>query len=607
VARAIRRLPRISVLLSELPGEDAVVWAVTPGDPLVEGLRWAEERGRRAILMDPDVRYRHHHQDVLPDPHVLWQMGPGPFVELIRGLAAAADAEPADALREKGMAFHILEHRAEIEGPMLCLVGAAHAGRLAERLGEPAVPPLARLHRSAVSLHHLHPESLTGLLPDPPLAHAVFEAIRNGELPAAVDFRETVSQRVELVREGLRLITGEKSDEAARRRHAVAAFAAHQACTTGPTRRPVPNRKRLARVIWQVAAASYEEQTREQTQPWQERLFFDFSRRCTRLRGQLVPSLYELVVAGRGVADDNLAWEVFDCARCYPQQEAEAELPTAKIDGDRLDLGTRKIRFRRRFFRTKSKPVLVPVKRRRQPDDPSEWLQGFSGDSICSYPPEDIVVEDYGRFLQQKAISILAAESARSEPFTTSMLDGVDIRETMRRWHENRVWVRELGRAPGAAGSVVVVFDDDLDTAGYPYHMTWLGEHEQESDMAFYATDPTQQIVGPGIMRATYGAFMLTYPPGRLFDVWHDEDYRHARTKADVLTMAGIDYSLEKNVVHVAKTPPGERLRRFASLQGKRLIHIPIGSLSPITIKKIRVVHILAGRDKREIAGDYVW
>ncbi len=48
--------------------------------------------------------------------------------------------------------------------------------------------------------------------------------------------------------------------------------------------------------------------------------------------------------------------------------------------------------------------------------------------------------------------------------------------------------------------------------------------------MALYATDPMRQVVGPGIMRATYGGFMLTYPPGRLFDVWRDPDYEAART-----------------------------------------------------------------------------
>ena len=71
--------------------------------------------------------------------------------------------------------------------------------------------------------------------------------------------------------------------------------------------------------------------------------------------------------------------------------------------------------------------------------------------------------------------------------------------------------------------------------------------------------------------------------------------------------MAGIDYSVEKLIVHVAKDPPSEPMTRYAAAQAKRIVHIPIGSLSPVTIKKIRVVHLLAGRDKRAVARDYIW
>jgi hypothetical protein len=154
---------------------------------------------------------------------------------------------------------------------------------------------------------------------------------------------------------------------------------------------------------------------------------------------------------------------------------------------------------------------------------------------------------------------------------------------------------------------VVIIFDDDHSGGDFPYLMSWLGEHEQESDMALYATDPLQQVVGPGIMRATYGGFMLTYPPGRLYDVWRDPDYGIARSKSDVLVMAAVDYSVDKLVVHVGAHPPSSPLRDYAAAQTKRIVHIPLGSLSPVSLQKVRVVHILAGRDKRDIAKDYVW
>ena len=49
-----------------------------------------------------------------------------------------------------------------------------------------------------------------------------------------------------------------------------------------------------------------------------------------------------------------------------------------------------------------------------------------------------MVVESYGDFLKKKAKGMLSAENARVEPFCASLLDGIDMRETLRNWHEGR-------------------------------------------------------------------------------------------------------------------------------------------------------------------------
>jgi hypothetical protein len=607
VRTAVRRMPKITLVVSEEPGEEALVWTATPGDPLVEALRWAEEHDRPWFLIDPDVRDPERRPQPLPDPWCTWTLGVERYIETVVRLASAASATDAEERRERGMAHNLRDASRTAGGSVLALVGATHAARLAAALRSPTATPFARVRRERVSTRHLHPEALTAMLPDPPLAHAVWEMVRSGSVPPDAAFADAVSRRIELEVLGLRVISGGRSDDRRQRADGVVRYAASTAHRPAPGGRPVPDRARLAGVVWRIAAASWQEQTREVAHPWQRRTFFDVVRRHARVQGLLVPGIYELVAGARGVADDNLAWEAFDAARTYPWQEPQAELETARLEGDLLDLGVRTVRFRRRFMRVKQRPVAVPVRRHPAPDDPFEWLEAFDGSAICSYPPEDVVVEDYGRFLRHKAVSVLASERARSEPFTTSMLDGVDLRETLRRWHEGRVWVRELGRAPGDAGSVVVVFDDDRDGRGYPYLMTWLGEHDQESDMAFYATDPTRQVVGPGIMRATYGGFLLTSPPGRLFDVWHDPDYRDAQSKPEVLLQAAVDYSREKNVVYVAPQPPPSRVADWASRRGRRVVYLPLGSLSPVTVRRIRVLHILSGHDKRSVAKDYIW
>jgi hypothetical protein len=492
-------------------------------------------------------------------------------------------------------------------GPLVALLGAAHVRPVTRALGEATAEPFARAKRSKAEIRHLHPESLTALVPDPPLAHAVFELLRAGDAPADVDLESALSRQVSWIEHGLRVITGEKDEHAKERPMNVVTYAARHAQRAGLGKHPVPDRAALQSIVWRIGASSYERQTREAVQPWQRKTFLDFGRRYARVQGLLVPGLFEWTVAARGVGDDNLAWEVFDVARAYPWQKPTAEIATARVDGDELDLGTRKIRFRKRFFRVKHRLVRVPVRERPTTDDPEKWLEAFDPMGLCSHRPEDVVIEDYARYLQAKAVSLLSIERKRTEPFTSTLLDGIDLRETLRNLHEKRVYVQELGRSPGEAGSVVVIFDRDLGGRSFPYCMTWLGEDEQESDMVFYSTNPADQVVGPGIMRAAYGGFMMTYPPRRVFDVWQDREYRFAKEKAEVLLMAGVDYSEKKLVVHLAKDPPAPAMHRYAAAQKKRILHIPIGSMSPVTLKKIRVVHLLAGRDKREIARNFIW
>src|SRR4029077_18714210 len=100
--------------------------------------------------------------------------------------------------------------------------------------------------------------------------------------------------------------------------------------------------------------------------------------------------------------------------------------------------------------------------------------------------------------------------------------------------------------------------------------------------MAFYATSPASNSVGPGISRCEYGAFMMSSPPRRMYDIWSDPDYAACQSKAEVLLMAAIDYAVKPLIVYVAAKPPRMILKSFAKRFGKKVVYIPIGQLSPI-------------------------
>src|SRR5258708_37729343 len=69
-------------------------------------------------------------------------------------------------------------------------------------------------------------------------------------------------------------------------------------------------------------------------------------------------------------------------------------------------------------------------------------------------------------------------------------------------------------------------------------------------------------------------------------DVWQDPDYDFAESKPERLLVGGLDYSLQRYVVYVAAKPPRSVFRNIAARFGRTIVYIPIGQLSPVSLKK---------------------
>lgn len=365
------------------------------------------------------------------------------------------------------------------------------------------------------------------------------------------------------------------------------------------------DRQTMLEALMRSSAHFYHENTGDQIASWQFKTLYQYVRNYAQLQGRLLPSVYELTMGARGVADDNYAYEVWDLGTFYPWSPAEGaagDVPQLRIDDDELLLDGRRVVS----WRPERKlPKLV--RKRAKEDEAGDWAEEFEGGSICSYPAEDLVIEDYARYLQKKAIQQMSSEKSRVEPFTTSLLDGIDMRETLRNWHDRKLFVREIRRVTGGVGAVILIFDEDKNDDRYPWRMTWHGEHSQESDMAFYATPANLKLVGPGISRCEYGGLLMTYPNRRLENIWADPTYSQLRSKSEVLLMGALEYGLDRHIVYVSASPPRSHFRSVASRLGKRIVYMPIGSLSPQSIQKIRIFHVLSDHQKRKIAKDYIW
>ncbi|HXS94821.1 MAG TPA: hypothetical protein VN736_09470 [Candidatus Limnocylindrales bacterium] len=550
--RGVKRLPAISMIFypdESTAGDLAVYIPIEPADPFTEAVRTALEIGAEVTFADPDAGERPHLKDSYPDPYAIQHIGLQRYVEAYR-----LHPQP----RNDELARHAAGIAWKLQGAnplarVLVVISLNLLDPVLDAMEEPQAQPMTKVRREGIELLNPHPDSLAEITIEYPFLQWRYEQFRD-------------------------LLTDAN----------------------------LIDRRRAQLAVFRDAEKEYEANTGEHIAHWQRRLLARYSRNLALAGNELSAGIFDLAVAGRGVADDNFAWEVWESANRYPPQSDGSDLLTVRISGEEMWRDTRRIRLRRRLPSTKRRLRPYGLKPRKKEKFPGEWASQINGAGICSYPPEDLVVEDYGRFLKQKGKSILSEERVRVEPFTTSLLDGIDIRETIRKWYEKRIYVRSFQKVYGEAGSVVLIFDQDRDDR-YPYRTTWLGENQNESDMAFYSTFPFDHLVGPGIGRAEYGGFLMSLPPRRMYDVWQDADYELAESNAERLLLAALDYSIHRYVVYVAARPPRSIFRAIASRVGRTIVYIPIGQLSPVSLKKIRVVHVLDGHDKRDIAKDYLW
>jgi hypothetical protein len=550
--RAVSRLPEMSLIFypDESAGDDQAIYVpIEPADPFTEATRAAVEIGAEVVFADPDAGQRPHLKDAYPDTYAVRHIGLSRYIEAYRVYPQARSDEIARLAQ--GIAWKL--QGVNPDSRVMVVLSLNLLDPVLDAMEEPQAQPLNPVRREGVELFNPHPESLGEICVEYPALQWRYERFRQ-------------------------LMTDSSLID---RRHAQLA-------------------------VFREAEKEYEANTGERIAHWQRRLLARYSRNLALAGHELSAGVFDLAVAARGVADDNYAWDVWEAAGKYPPQKLNADVMTVRISGDEVWMDTRRIRLRRRLPSTKRRLRPFGLKPRKKEKIPGEWASQLNGTSICSYPPEDLVIEDYGRFLKKKGKSLLSEERVRVEPYTTSIMDGVDIRETIRKWYEGRIYVREFQKIHGEVGSVVVIFDEDRDNR-YPYTTTWLGENQNESDMAFYSTFPFEHLVGPGIGRAEYGGFLMSLPPRRMYDVWQDADYEFAESKSERLLLAALDYSIHHYVVYVAAKPPRTIFRTIASRVGRTIIYIPIGQLSPVSLKKIRVVHVLDGYDKREIARDYLW
>lgn len=650
ILQGINRLPRISILLyggeqnKDHSKAQQNFIRIEPIDPFVEALRLAKEKKIAARCIDLALTNYPQVYQPLPDTYALTYLGHRKYCEMVLEKSSSNlsslnlsslnnidttnididDLLNKDLARESAMAFHAHELERKLTWtkkidparPILLLCGIAHLQNLKVLLQKDLAHPVEE--KPHAQLYHLSPQSLGEIMGHFPFFSAVYELQRSGKLPAQLiknntksnddvnnenenrvdEFDRLAADTAHNARHTFKLIKGVKLAELSE-----LAIRAQQDTAMGASNGD-RNEILTRYILW--CRAYYEQEINERINPQRMLLLKNFARKYAYVKQHLLPDFYELLIAGRSCLNSHFCYRMWEIGNVYAAQQGASELPVIELRAEDIFPLINRVRMNPHapLKPCARLPKFLSHKDKQKQQNDLNKLK-FDPHSICSYPPEDLIIEGYGQYLRTKGKNILSEERKRVRPFETSLLDGIDLRETIRNWHTGKLYVQESATIKGSVDSLVVIFDED--EKNYPYTMTWLGENQQESDMAFYATDPEERHVGPGIRKAVYGGLMMVVPPGRLFDVFRDPAYSLALNYAEKLLMAALDYSLEKFVIYAAQKPPRPFFQVLAGRYGKRILYIPLKQLSPIMLQKIKSFHILSSKSVRKYAKDYIW
>jgi hypothetical protein len=331
-----------------------------------------------------------------------------------------------------------------------------------------------------------------------------------------------------------------------------------------------------------------------------------YIRNLSLIERRMTPDLYAIVTAAKQVAGDQFALHVAETAREYPYV-AYAGLQTIRMGIEQARLPDDDIV--EMVNRLEGPPLewrSVELRRRPDREELKQWQQRWNPFGQCSYPPEDELIEDFRAHVFDRARGIMGADLVQTEKFTTSIKDGIDIRDTLRHWHDGEIHVKVLPPTRGKLDCAVMLFDSPADPRDYPWRTTWFAEHDEESTLAFFATDFHKEMVGPGIGLGTYGGALFLYPPVSIPDIWIDPRLDFTETLEERILAAACLHSECPHIALMSSAPPGAGWRRLAKRFKKKWVHVPLGQFGDTTVQQLRMVHVLNGKHIRSFAADFI-
>lgn len=584
--QAIDALPCVQAVILEEPahpetGEPTVSFVpIDPCQPVIMAVRGAMAEGIARAYIDRDVSVFEPSTFPAPDPYALKRVNLAAYAAALVTTAPAPEPDSQRHHRLAWMAFRL--HELELDSTqILCLCPAhdwpwlRHCYNSRADYAAPEVPA-ARPFRATVTADTLY--------------------FVLGELPYVTELYER--RRAEL-----------RSD-----RHLSLDGIKELLLTT--------------RDRWTATAAASGRDATNWVTPHVLQLLLQYVRNLTLMDRRLTPDLYTLTIAAKQVVGDQFAITLLETATRYGLQPDESPSWTDEVDAgiDQMTLSDgRTVAAKNRLL---GQPLVWrSLALRPEPTPMAHRRWGLQWDPFrqCSWPPEDQKIESFTSHVREQARALLGADLAKVDKFSTSLKDGIDLRESLRNWPRKQraaghphvtakpaltpnmdIYVKEIPPARGNVEVVVFLFDTPADPTRYTWRATWYAEHQEESTLAFYATDFLEHLVGPGIGQSQYGGAMFLFPPRPLPDLWTDPSLAYADTLEERLIAGAARHSRESHIVLVAPGPPRAHWRRIARRYGKRLLPIPLARFSASTVDRLRRFHVLNGHEIRSYAAGFI-
>ncbi|BBH52816.1 hypothetical protein [Fluviispira sanaruensis] len=369
-------------------------------------------------------------------------------------------------------------------------------------------------------------------------------------------------------------------------------------------------------------ADRYAEWTKFKINASQERDYFRFVYRLAQDRNTLFPTTFELLLSASSVIDSNFAFEFLKECKNFPtNSNFSSTLPVVHFPLNHFIKNTAKISIqkfetlqsKKSFHKTKLKSVdkakkafkVQPVNEEKYADN--SWVNEDHPYS-CSFPSEDIFMERLAANVKKNMKEKLRSQEIVFRELQADFCDGLDLRETIRNWHKEKIIIKDLQHVGKAdIGAVVFSFAEANKDNYYSWKSFWLAEQHDDSNLMFYATPFKDKLIGPGIAKSEFGGFAVIPLPSGMENPWGNPFISHyAQNSTECLILAGALSTAHKNILFISNHPPSQHILKILKQSGKSIIYAKLDEFPPEDIRLVRTFHILAEAGVREYAQKYI-